>query len=412
MKRGPMLWVFGGLSIAIFLFWIGINTEWQEVKVPLPPQGEAAINPFYVVQHVANELGARTSWERQFKPPSPDAIVVLSNWHWNMGDGRREAIQRWVESGGRLVLDSTVNGGVQEFTRWSGIARKHITKKKDDEQGEDESAAEDAFAQSVMSMVGVNTCRPFEEQLDGVTVADPKTNVKRAYVLCYFPMFVSLSSQSGKTPEWALRDNNGIQAMRMRVGRGSVTLVNANAYRDKQLLEFDHGRLFVAATQLRRGDEIHFLSEMEHLSLLALIWTYGAPVVILSLAVIAMLLWRGGVRFGPLAAPLPVARRSLAEQIRGTGQFAIRHGSGAALHHACVRALEEAAQRRINGYGSMTDKQRAEAVATLVGIDRKVMWTAIHDAEIDIRGPQDLRRTLALLERARRRTATALDTQR
>jgi hypothetical protein len=73
---------------------------------------------------------------------------------------------------------------------------------------------------------------------------------------------------------------------------------------------------------------VHFLTESEHPSLLALIWMYGAPVVGLAAAWLLLALWRNGVRFGSIVGTAPAARRSLAEQIRGTGQFALRFGGG------------------------------------------------------------------------------------
>ena len=73
---------------------------------------------------------------------------------------------------------------------------------------------------------------------------------------------------------------------------------------------------------------MHFLSEEEHSSILALMWYLGWPVVLLALALIALALWRNSVRFGPLVAVPEQARRSLAEQIRGTGLFVIRFGGG------------------------------------------------------------------------------------
>src|SRR5262249_18714545 len=144
------------------------------------------------------------------------------------------------------------------------------------------------------------------------------------------------------------------------------------------------------------------LSEDDHPSLLALMWQYGGAVVMLSLALIGLALWRNGVRFGPLAAPLRAARRSLAEQIRGTGQFALRHGGGASLHAASVRALEEAAARRVHGYASLTPHERGVALAQITGLDRQALLTAIHHE--GARRSSELRETVALLEAARRLT--------
>jgi hypothetical protein len=116
---------------------------------------------------------------------------------------------------------------------------------------------------------------------------------------------------------------------------------------------------------------------------------------------VALHLWRRAVRFGPLAAPPERARRSLAEQIRGTGSFAWRHGGGESLHAACVRALDEAATRRIPGYGRSSPKERAAAVARLTGFEWPALSAAVHDSRA--RGGQELRSTIALLEEARRR---------
>jgi hypothetical protein len=206
---------------------------------------------------------------------------------------------------------------------------------------------------------------------------------------------------STRKAAWALRDASGLQAMRVHVGRGSVTAINATPFRYRSLFDGDHGWLFVAATELRKGDDVHFLSEDDHPSLLALLWLYGGPVVALAMALIALVLWRRGIRFGPVAAPLSAARRSLAEQIRGTGQFALRHGSGESLHAASVRALDEAARRRIPGYAGLPAKERAASLAGLTGFDRNALAAAVHDPRS--RRSHELRSTIALLEAARRR---------
>jgi hypothetical protein len=145
---------------------------------------------------------------------------------------------------------------------------------------------------------------------------------------------------------------------------------------------------------------VHFLSEEEQPSLLALLWIYGSPVVVLAFVLVGLALWRGGVRFGPLAAPPSSGRRSLAEQIRGTGQFVIRHNGGEALHSAAVRALDEAARRRVSGYAGLSARERAEALADLTGFDRNALAAAIYHP--GLRGPHELRSTIGLLEAARR----------
>jgi hypothetical protein len=192
-----------------------------------------------------------------------------------------------------------------------------------------------------------------------------------------------------------------MQAVRIKVGRGSFTLLNAIPFENHELFEGDNAFLFVAATGIDRGARIYFLSEEKSRSLLELIWMHGAPVVMLLLGVIALALWRGSRRFGPPAGVPDPARRSLAEQIVGTGRFTLRFGGGRALHAAAVRALHETAQRHISGYGGMQGEMRMATLARNTGLDESSLAEAINYA-----GPRragELRKVLTLLETARRR---------
>jgi hypothetical protein len=214
--------------------------------------------------------------------------------------------------------------------------------------------------------------------------------------LCDSDEISSLNSQ--RIPMWALRAQTGIQVMRVAIGRGSVTRINAAPFRYRSLFDGDHGWLFVAATQLHRGDEVHFLSE-DHPSLLALLWQYGAPVLVLALTLVLLVLWRDAARFGPLAAPPPSARRSLAEQIAGTGRFIMRHGSGDRLLAAARRALDEAAVRRVRRYAHLPADERTAVLARFVGVDQQALADAVQSRALR---PHELRAAIALLERARR----------
>jgi hypothetical protein len=112
-------------------------------------------------------------------------------------------------------------------------------------------------------------------------------------------------------------------------------------------------------------------------------------------------LWRDAVRFGPLATPPQRARRSLAEQIRGTGQFVMRHG-GESLHAAAVRALDEAAARRVPGYARLSSTGRTAALARLTGADPDALAAAIDRPRS--RRSHELRNAIALVDATRRLT--------
>ena len=381
MKARTWIWALVVVAVALLGTWIARNTYWDEFTVPMPPKGEALINPFYATQRFAQTLGARTSWDRTLVVPRADAVIVLSGWHWSVARGRRAALQQWVEGGGRLVVDNNLIDPKGEFEDWSGVVQTFPKV--------DEDAATDTDASRVPGL----SCHPLhEERADQAVDGDPIS-------MCDLG---TSWLESKRSVVWALGDKQHAQVVRVAVGRGTVTVINAAPFRYRGLFDGDHGRLFVAATQFRRGDEVHFMSEDDYPGLLTLMWRRGAPAVAVGLLVIGLLLWRGAVRFGPLAPAFATARRSLADQIRGSGRFALQHGDGRSLHAACVRALEEAARRRISGYAALEPNERSAALARVTSFDRESLAAAIHHPRMRTAG--ELHRTIALLEAARRET--------
>ena len=144
------MWVFVGAALAALVAWVASNTYWEDVKVPMPLKGEARTNPFYVPQRFAEALGARTVWVSGSTIPPTDSVIVLSMWHWTLSASRRQALERWVESGGRLVVDETLAGDPEDFERWSGIVTAF---------GDPDEAAESVLG-------GQELCRLYEEELN------------------------------------------------------------------------------------------------------------------------------------------------------------------------------------------------------------------------------------------------------
>ena len=380
-------------AIGLLITWIARNTYWDDVTVPTPWKNEAARNTFYPAQKLVERLGATSTWDRFQTSVPTDGVIVISSWHWDLAEGRRSRMEQWVEAGGRLVIDRTLVGGQEAFEKWSGIT--HVSPKTEAEDAADEDDAAGATS-GARERRRPRECRVLHEAMRGV---GSRAGLPVDYELCSDEDFSHLTTT--RAVDWALQDDTGNQVLRVRVGKGSVTVINGVPFRSHAFLRGDHGELLVATTQLRRGDEVHFLSEEEHASLLTLMWIFGWPVVVLALALIALALWRNSVRFGPLTAEPDRARRSLAEQIRGTGRFAQRFGGGKSLHAATVRALDEAARRRISAYTRLSAAERVDAVARLSGIEATMLGPAIHHS-----GPQrshELRQAIALIETARRR---------
>lgn len=364
------------LAVAAYLV---RNTEWGEVEIPTPLRGDAATNPFYAAQKLVETLGATSERRESLGDTPSSAVVVLSTWGWDIDRSRRETFERWVEAGGRLVVDAALISGTDAFEAWSGISRG---REEIDPFDEDSTRAQQLF----------DPCREVTEIPAASTSPAPELEV------CDFDRASWL--ETDKRLLWALDDDGTLVAARVTVGQGTVTVLNGVPFVGRELFEGAHGEVLAAATALRGGDHVVFMSEADVPSLPGLVLRHGAPVVAVLLLWIALALWRGAMRFGPLVAPSESARRSLAEQVLGTGRFAVRVGGGAALVAAARRALHEAAARRIVGYERLAVAAQAEAVAGLARVDGVGLAAAL-DSEQSAR-PLELRAKLALLETARR----------
>lgn len=375
------------VALVMLVPWIASHTYWDTTELPLPPRGEAATNPFYAAQHLAEALGARVSRIRVLSALPPDAVLVASSWHWSLTASRRERLEEWVEEGGRLVVDRSLLGAAEEFEDWSGIRRV--------------SRAGDAAAAGGRPSRFIDPCRTLHEE----TVEAPSPGgYGRPLDVCGFEDTSALVS--GRINDWALRDaQSRVEVLRVRVGSGSVTVINARTpWYERKLLHVDQAALFVAATELRRGDEVYFLTEDDQPSLLVLLWRFAAPALMLALGCLALMLWRGGVRFGRVSPPPDIARRSLAEQIIGTGRFVLRFGGAPSLHAAAVRALGEEAERHLPSYSRLSQAERLAALARLTGYRAELLRAAID--LVNPNRPGELAGAVGLVESARRHLAS------
>ena len=387
----PRAWIGGAVLIALGLFiaWIANNTYWDEITVPTFPRGEAASNPFYAAERLTQELGASSEWRRTLgEMPQANAVMLLTHWNWDLIENRRETLQRWVESGGRLILDSTLAAGGDSLESWSGLRLDNRFEYEMSEETEAETDSAEARTEATLE-----PCRELE-----LTVGESQLDrARETYYVCALQTLGLLSSS--RSVEWALEDEENAQVMRVQIGKGFLTLINGTPFGNRELLEADNAALFVDAARLHRGDHVVFVSEQKRTSLLQLIWLYGAPAVLLAIALVAVALWRNSTRFGPLEASPDPSRRSLAEQIRGTGQFALRVGGGRALHGAMVRALHEAARQRVGNYEALSRDEQISAIARLASLDADALAETMNFS--GRRRSHEFKNAIALLDSAR-----------
>jgi hypothetical protein len=366
----------GALSIAL-IAWIATHTYWAEITVGTPPEGEAARNFHYSLDHLAQRLGFRTREIPSLRELPPDAVVLVYDLDDDLTHQRDKALEAWVEAGGRLVITGEVLRAHGDLQSWSGVRLAHR------EPGRNPAAA---------SSPSPDGCTPMVVRINGDETGQP-LRVCTPTAEFYWA--------SDHTPAWSLSDAQGAQVLSVDIGDGELTVIGPNGILSNfGLLAGDHAQLLVAAVGLRRQDLLLILNPPEAKTLLELLWRWAAPVIVCAAAALFLLVLRNLPRFGPPVPPPAPLRRSLAEQIRANARFTWRTHKPHALRAAILRALDETARGRITGYASLDLHGRAGRLAASTGIDATTISAAL--TEDPVNNLNEHRAAMTLLEVCRR----------
>ncbi len=377
MSRASLMRILIVVLLGAGAVWLLSNTEWTEVEVPRPAKGEAARNPHYAAQSLLRELGAvvvrRADLDRL---PPPGARLVLMSRHWDLFPDRAPRLRQWVEQGGHLVIPT----GLVDHPGLAWLPLKS-----------------DATKINEAGRRKDRTCRELAEPEPLV----PTYGAARVMKICALMSPEMLELPAGAVAAWELKGELGSEVMRIAVGRGSVTAFGPWGLLDNPtVLRAENPLVIAAILQTRSGAEHWFVVEEARDPLIAWLWRQGWPAALLALLALAVFLWRGAVRFGPIAAPADRNRRSMTEQISGTAHFLQRHGQDA-LHKAQVRALHSAASRVVRQYSQLDQAARVAAIAKATGVDEQVLARALATTTT-ARLPGALAADLEVIETARR----------
>lgn len=448
MSRDWIIGLIVAAALAAFGYWVAINTEWRDETNPLPLKGEARTNPFYAAAKIVDALGATAVTPSDFDTvPPAGAVLVLSSEHWNLFPARRAALRRWVEDGGRLVLPENLVDDDDELGPWIGVRsryhepEKRASEKKDAAGKGETTKGETTESSNEFDDLAIDADVPPGKADTPPADADPKKparapaarrtprcptylekpDLERAagvpgagqmlppltqYRVCGLFDRQTLRMRDDVKqdirPLWSLESKLGPVALRVAAGHGSVTVLTGTTPLTRRApVRADNAKFLAAITQLKPGDTVWFVSNEDAEPLALLMWRFGWPVILLLAAAFVFAMWRGMARFGPVAAVPPSARRSLAEQIRGSAEFVLRHRRGLVLLAAEVRALDEAAARLVRGWFSMNEKQRIAALARAGGVDTRALAQARALPRTAV--ASDFAAAIALLESVRRR---------
>jgi hypothetical protein len=172
---------------------------------------------------------------------------------------------------------------------------------------------------------------------------------------------------------------------------------------NRALLQGDNALIAVAVLQAVPGRAVWIVRDESREPLIGWLWHEARTPFLLALAAILLALWRLAVRFGPREAVPPQARRSMGEQVRGTGEF-IAATDPRALHAATRKAFEDVARTRVEAWSGREDADRIAALAASIApthtLDAAALQASMNVG--DGATPTQILTAIAVLEQARR----------
>ena len=409
--------------------WVIAHTRWEEVEIDDPARGAAATDETYSLRRVLAGAGATLQVRTSMEPlPPARGTLLLESSLWDIFPERDARLKTWVEQGGHLVVLGRFGRG--ELLRWVPLAfgksrapAKHKPRADTPPVVRVDAASAppvaDTDGDEDVPVVGKQLPRmnEREERLArrllephgaGHDCADFRETGEPAYepdrVLRGCTPAGAIYPLNRVAPTWRLDGPRGTLALRVPVGRGDVTGVAPDlAIDNRALLQGDNALIAAAVLQAMPGRAVWIVEDEAREPLVAWLWHEARTPALLALAAIALALWRLMVRFGPREAVPPRARRSMGEQVRGTGHF-IAGSDARALHAATRLAFEAEARRRVQGWADLEEAARIEALVASLPHPQAIDRAALR-ASMNIGGgatPAQVVTAIAALEQARR----------
>lgn len=387
------------LVVALVGFWLVSATEWADTEVSTPASGEARTNRFYGAQAMLRELGMKVVRRESLDAmPPAQARLVLASSYWDMFPERGKRLREWVEQGGHLVIPAYLVSG-EQLEDWLPLVREKQPGSDEKKVAPEPKKKEKAPASRRFD--------PPPKDADCHAVTEPDTVPAsyaggRSFRICtWWSSSRYRAADKQPPPLWAVLGTRGAtEAIRVRVGRGTVTVMPWGLWHNENMVRADNALFAAAAVQARSGAEVWFVVEEAREPFMLWLWHRGWVALVVGMLALAFALWRAAVRFGPLAPSAGTHRRSMAEQVRGTAGFLHMHGAQA-LHAAQLRALDESARRQLRGHAHRDATARTAAIAQATGLDAAMLARAIDGARPRHAGGMAV--DLEVLETARRR---------
>lgn len=379
----PLLWL--GLLLACLLGAGGVYVwskaiPYEEV-VDLGPAPEALANPYLAAEHFLRQQGLAVehanSLERLATLPAKGNSLLLLGERSNLSPRQVGQLLDWVRSGGHLLL--VAEALWDEETGKSGdllLDRLDIHQTLSDEPDAPAPARKKKAPDLTKLYVDNETAPAYFSFDTDFNLTDPK----------HLAQFSANSARSS-------------HLMQRELGQGRITVItDSELWKTPAIGKHDNAWLL---WYLNQGTAVTLLFNSAVDDLFTLLLRYFPQALVALIALIALALWRAGMRQGPIQAPAPKARRQLQEHLKASADFLLRRSGQGTLLHALQRDILRAARRRHPGFEHLDSAEQWRVLEHLTRQPSHVINQALGPLPAKRLSSADFSRQVACLQTLR-----------
>lgn len=345
------------------------------------PSPEALANPYLAAEHFLRQQGLTVeqanSLERLGSLPATGNSLLLLGARSNMSPRQVEHLLAWVRSGGHLLL--VAEALWDEETGKSGdllLDRLQIHQSLSDKPEEPTPARQKKAPDLTKLYVDNETAAAYFSFDTDFNLIDPK----------HLAQFSANSARSS-------------HLMQLNLGNGRVTVItDSDLWKNPAIGKYDNAWLL---WYLSQGTAVTLLFNSDVDDLFTLLLRYFPQALVALISLLALGLWRAGMRQGPIQPPAPKARRQLLEHLKASADFLLRHSGQGTLLQALQRDILRTARQRHPGFEHLDNTEQWRVLEHLTRQPSHVISQALGPLPAKRLSSADFSRQVACLQTLR-----------
>ncbi|QIE89675.1 DUF4350 domain-containing protein [Pseudomonas nitroreducens] len=390
MKRGNLallvllvLLVLGGIGYYLYR-----NLEPYTETVEHGASPEARANPYLAAEMYLRGRGIRVTTARGMEVldqlPSKGQTLILLGTRENVTPTQNARLLDWANRGGHLIVtaeslwdeDEGKSGdllldqlGVQQFLTADLKDKEEEKSAQSDEQtaAPSEDRADDDTGKAEVEHEHPDQASGTTDKADAE--ADPYPNLTKLYLenekapaYIDFDTDYHLFDSKNLAYAWA-NSADSTHLLQLQRGQGLITVLTDNwIWQNGELDAYDNAWLL---WYLAQDSAVTLVYRADGTSLMTLLMRYFPQALLAAALLLALLLWRNGLRQGPQQPNPDRSRRQLEEHLRAGADFILRQRGQLALLQGLQRDVMRRARQRQPGFDRLPVAEQWQALGRM-----------------------------------------------